>query len=173
MSGYQRNRGRRPRPGAQQNKAGRGWWLYLAIPAVIVVALAVVVPMLRPGGSSSPGLPEGVAFPSYVQAGPFDVKEAYAYAVEHPEVLQYMPCYCGCGQHSGHTGIHDCFVQQGHITGGPVVFDSHGANCQMCVDIARDAKRLVQQGKTLQEARQYVAAQYGGLGPATNTPPIP
>ncbi len=51
--------------------------------------------------------------------------------------------------------------------------DSHGANCQMCVDTALDAKRLVNQGKSVREARHYVAAQYGGLGPSTNTPLVP
>ena len=40
----------------------------------------------------------------------------------------------------------------------------------MCVDIARDAKSLVNQGKSLREVRSYVEAKYGKLGPPTDTP---
>lgn len=36
--------------------------------------------------------------------------EAYQFAVEHPEVLDYMPCYCGCYEEDGHTSNTDCFV---------------------------------------------------------------
>lgn len=39
------------------------------------------------------------------------VKEAYRFAVDHPEVLDYMPCYCGCDE-DGHTSNTDCFVDQ-------------------------------------------------------------
>ncbi|HCX52642.1 MAG TPA: hypothetical protein DG757_27280 [Bacillus sp. (in: Bacteria)] len=38
------------------------------------------------------------------------VLEAYQFAVEHPEVLDYMPCYCGCYEEDGHTSNTNCFV---------------------------------------------------------------
>ncbi|MBI4233919.1 MAG: hypothetical protein HY686_05700 [Chloroflexi bacterium] len=162
---------KRPRRGV--GTARRWPWLYVAIPAVAVVVLGVGVSVWRQGGSPSLGSPEGVAFPAYVRSAPLSVKEAYAYAMERPEILQYIPCFCGCGQHDGHTSIHDCFVRRGHLSGDPVAFDSHGANCDMCVEAALDTRRLIQQGKTLAEARRFVEARYGSLGPATNTPPVP
>ncbi|MBI4336296.1 MAG: hypothetical protein HY683_00505 [Chloroflexi bacterium] len=145
----------------------------MAIPAVLVVALGIGIPAALQGKSPPFQLPSSVFFPSYVLAASRDVQEAYAYAVEAPQVLRYIPCFCGCGQHSGHTAIHDCFVQQQHATGGPVAFDEHGVGCQMCVDIAREAKLRIQRGETLQQIRQYVVARYSQVGPSTNTPPIP
>lgn len=41
-----------------------------------------------------------------------DVMEAYQFAVDHPEVLNYMPCYCGCYEDDGHTSNTHCFVDQ-------------------------------------------------------------
>lgn len=38
------------------------------------------------------------------------VLEAYQFAVEHPEVLDYMPCYCGCYEEDGHINNTHCFV---------------------------------------------------------------
>lgn len=38
--------------------------------------------------------------------------EAYDFAVKHPEVLDYIPCYCGCHHDAGHESNTDCFVDQ-------------------------------------------------------------
>ncbi len=43
----------------------------------------------------------------------------------------------------------------------------------MCVDIAREAKKLVAQGKDLVEVRRVVEEKYGSRGPATDTPMPP
>ena len=44
-------------------------------------------------------------------AGPPDLmRQAYIFAARHPEILDYVPCYCGCGQTDGHVGNTDCFV---------------------------------------------------------------
>jgi Protein of unknown function with PCYCGC motif len=40
------------------------------------------------------------------------ILEAYQFAVEHPEVLNYMPCYCGCYEEDGHKSNTDCFVEK-------------------------------------------------------------
>lgn len=175
MSMDQRTRKGRRKAGRQQRRASLWgqWWLYAIVPALVIVVLGVGVSAIQRGGNSSPAAPQGIAFPAYVRQSPSDIKAAYAYAVEHPDMLQYIPCFCGCVQHAGHTSVHDCFVQKRHIQDGIVVFDDHGAGCQMCADIALDAKRLIAQGKSLQEARSYVEAKYSSIGPSTNTPPPP
>lgn len=53
-----------------------------------------------------------------------EVQEAYRYAVADPGVLQYMPCYCGCGS-QGHTSARDCFVDEVRADGS-VVLDRMG-----------------------------------------------
>ena len=39
------------------------------------------------------------------------VRAAYQFAAEHPEVLSYVPCFCGC-ERGGHRGNDDCFVKR-------------------------------------------------------------
>lgn len=53
------------------------------------------------------------------------VREAYRFAAEHPEVLSYVPCYCGC-EHAGHRGNEDCFVTARDNNGDVVEWEPHG-----------------------------------------------
>ena len=43
-------------------------------------------------------------------AGPADLmRQAYVFAARNPDVLDYVPCYCGCGQTDGTRGEHGLF----------------------------------------------------------------
>lgn len=53
-----------------------------------------------------------------------DVLGAYAFAVRHADLLQYIPCYCGCGR-VGHLSNVDCYVKNGQAKGAPR-WDLHG-----------------------------------------------
>ena len=120
----------------------------------------------NPGGTGGATY-QNVSLPAYVR-GPL-MTQAYEFAVNRPDVLDYVPCYCGCGKHSNHKSNKNCFVKPGQ-TNGKVVFDEHGANCDMCIDLAIDAKRLTAEGKSVKEVRQYVEGKYGGKGEPTDTP---
>lgn len=61
--------------------------------------------------------------PQFSQASP-EAQQAYRFAVAHPDVLQYIPCYCGCGS-VGHTSNKDCYLREVR-PGGVVVLDPHG-----------------------------------------------
>ena len=39
------------------------------------------------------------------------IQEAYRYAVANQDLLQWMPCFCGCGEW-GHTSNASCYVQK-------------------------------------------------------------
>ena len=54
------------------------------------------------------------------------VRAAYRFAAEHPEVLSYVPCYCGC-EHAGHRGSEDCFVTARDANGDVTDWEPHGA----------------------------------------------
>ncbi len=63
--------------------------------------------------------------------------KAYKYATEHPEVLEQIPCYCGCGEHGSkasegkpHKSVRDCFITDDGI------YDDHASFCDVCVGIA-------------------------------------
>jgi len=104
------------------------------------------------------------AMPAYVYLHP-DIEAAYTYAAsESGAALEWIPCYCGCGPHSGHTNNRDCFVRPGGAG-----FDEHGSQCAVCVDIALSVRDALAQGKTLAQARALVDARYAGY-PPTDTP---
>jgi|GEM_PF-2403231 len=54
------------------------------------------------------------------------IRSLYAYAANRPDVLSYIPCYCGCGKEAGHNSVHDCFVKRRDVAGGVVEWDSMG-----------------------------------------------
>src|SRR5262245_48300185 len=56
---------------------------------------------------------------------PAVVRAAYTFAAEHPEVLAYVPCYCGC-ERSGHRGNDDCFVSGRAANGDVTEWEPHG-----------------------------------------------
>ncbi|MGH7550768.1 MAG: PCYCGC motif-containing (lipo)protein [Gemmatimonadota bacterium] len=61
---------------------------------------------------------EGVQFPAAFAEVPDEIVEAYVFAARHPEVLSYMPCYCGCERETPpHASNYDCFVDAIDRTG--------------------------------------------------------
>ena len=54
---------------------------------------------------------EGLEFPAGMEEADPEILEAYVFAAKHPEVLRYMPCYCGCeNPRFAHQNNYDCFV---------------------------------------------------------------
>ena len=52
-----------------------------------------------------------------------EVRALYAFASRRSDVLQYIPCYCGCDR-DGHRSNVDCYVR-GRTTGGVPQWDAH------------------------------------------------
>lgn len=53
-----------------------------------------------------------------------DAAALYRFALERRDVLQYMPCMCGCGG-LGHTSNRSCYIKA--EAGDRVTFTSHAA----------------------------------------------
>ncbi len=73
--------------------------------------------------------------PDYVYTNAMTLK-AYKFATEHPEILEQMPCYCGCGEHGSeasegkpHRFLRDCFIND------KGTYDNHASFCDICVGI--------------------------------------
>jgi hypothetical protein len=108
------------------------------------------------------------ARPAYVDANGAATSEAYAYALTRPDLLQYMPCYCGCVA-MDHRNNTDCYLKP-RENGMPVVFDEHASYCGVCVDITLLSKTMIGEGKSLPEIRAFVDSQFGSIAPGTDTP---
>ena len=124
--------------------------LIIALVAVAIVGVFAYVRTAQPaqtdqGAQVAPAPPPVVDPPASAALGPhpqdnlpplpFDpapparpaevVRAAYKFAAEHPEVLSYVPCYCGC-ERSGHRGNEDCFVTARNAKGDVTEWEPHG-----------------------------------------------
>ena len=102
--------------------------------------------------------------PAEVQSAPVTVQAAYQFAVANPQVLQELPCYCGCGK-MGHTSNYSCYVEN-QDAAGQITFDNHALGCSICVDITTDAMRMLDQGKPIGEIRAAIDNTYSKYGPS-------
>lgn len=105
------------------------------------------------------------ARPDYTQVSQ-RTEEAYQYAMEHPLIVQWMPCYCGCGG-IGHGSNLDCYFEPS--AGGTIVFEEHASYCEICVDITLRTKQLANSGATLASIRTAIDAEFGNAGQGTDT----
>ncbi len=104
--------------------------------------------------------------PDFVSGADQQTQAAYAFAVARPDVVQWLPCYCGCGA-MGHLSNLDCFVKP--TEGAPVVFEEHGSYCGVCVETALMAQDMLAKGATLIQMRAAVDIEFGDLAPGTPT----
>lgn len=119
-----------PPPAPAGNSAPAGSATGAAAPSattnqVPAAAAAAPVPATRPSpaGAPLPPLPQT----AYGGVRPMNVLEdVHTFAAQHPEVLDYVPCFCGC-ENAGHRGNTDCFVQRRAPSGEILAWEPHGA----------------------------------------------
>ncbi|MED1438010.1 PCYCGC motif-containing (lipo)protein [Aeribacillus composti] len=108
--------------------------------------------------------------PTFLNEYSENIQFIYQAAGKSTELLQWIPCYCGCGDHAGHRSSLNCFVKQVNQNGS-VVWDDHGTRCNVCLEIAAVAIKMKQDGKTVKEIRQYIDEKYKeGYANPTDTP---
>ena len=133
-------------------------------------------PPVVPTRAASPAHPENVplpalpAIPHMVPRSPEVVTAAYEFAARNPDILEYIPCFCGCDS-AGHTGNADCFVQSRNEDGSVQSWEPHGMACLVCIDVARDAMQLNAAGGSVRDIRSAVDGKY--LPRATRQTPTP
>ena len=102
--------------------------------------------------------------PAEVLAAPAQVQQAYQFAAANPDVMQQVPCYCGCGD-IGHTSNYACYVG-GKNADNTLLFDTHALGCSICVDITLDTMRLLKEGKSIPVIKAYIDQTYAQYGPS-------
>ena len=93
-------------------------------------------------------------------------------AARHPEVLQYVPCYCGC-ERMGHNGNHECFVKSRKPNGTVTEWEPHGIGCAICLDVGRDAMTLFNSGTAVPQIRAGIERKYASHFPSSTPTPKP
>ena len=120
---------------------------------------------------STPPLPNV----GFAPVRPMDIVRAtYDFAAQHPEILGYVPCYCGCGS-QGHKANDSCFVARRDPKGNVLEWDTHGFGCTICVDVAREAMQLYSSGADVRSIRAAIERKWtpGNEAGKTPTPPPP
>jgi len=100
------------------------------------------------------------------------IQQVYEFSARHPEVLQFMPCYCGC-ERIGHRGNHDCFVKSRAANGTITQWDEHGIGCAICLGVGRDAMTLFNGGAKPAQIRAAIDKKYGAFYPSATPTPQP
>jgi hypothetical protein len=107
--------------------------------------------------------------PDHIRQAPVQVREAYQFAVANPDLVEAVPCYCGCAP-AGHDSNYDCYVAD-VTAGGEVIYDNHALGCSICVDITLDVMRLTVEGEPIEDIRTVIDRTYSQYGPS-NMPPV-
>ena len=74
--------------------------------------------------------------------------DAYDAARELPEVLDGLYCHCDCAERDGLRSLLECY------------YGTMPQSCRVCLNEARMARRLHDQGRTLDEIRRAVDDEY-------------
>jgi len=80
-------------------------------------------------------------------------RAAYQTAKDIPEVLEQLPCFCGCMKSFGHKNNMFCFK------------DQHGSGCEICQDIALDARKMHDAGMPIAQIQDNITAKYSKYQP--------
>ncbi len=97
------------------------------------------------------------------------VAEAYIFAIQNPDKVMYLACYCGCAgmQHSdkllSHKSLKDCYIKPDGS------YEPHASECKLCNDITLEARDMLMKGYSLKEVRKTIDDEYSGRGVGTNT----
>ncbi len=137
---------------------------------VSIVALLVLILLVSAGCNNDQSSKVDIKLaplsdmPNKVRQASSSVQKAYQFNIANPEIMQEIPCYCGCGA-VGHHSNFNCYAK--FNADGSMSFDSHALGCSICVDITLDTIRLIEQGKDIAEIQAYVDSQYSRYGPPT------
>lgn len=117
-------------------------------------------------------MPPLPVIPNMVPRPPQVIAEAYEFAGRNPDVLEFVPCFCGC-ETAGHRANAHCFVQSRNEDGSVAAWEPHGMGCAVCIDVARDSMQLRASGASVGDVRDAVESKYAARFPRMTPTPSP
>jgi hypothetical protein len=97
--------------------------------------------------------------PNFMDGKPEAMRVVYEAAAKSADLLEWIPCYCGCGESAGHLNSLNCFVNKINEDGS-VVWDDHGTRCDTCLEIAATSINMKTAGESNLEIRQFIDENY-------------
>ena len=180
------------------SQPGRSSTPLLAIGIVVVLAIVGLFaytrsgPAVQPEQTAQAATPAVVDPPVYAKLGPHPqatlpplpfqayppprpmetVRAVYQFAAEHPEVLGYVPCFCGC-ERGGHRGNDDCFVKSRNAQGDVTEWEPHGLDCAVCIDVANEAMQMTRSGASVRDIRAAIEKKWASPSAGHTPTPMP
>lgn len=96
--------------------------------------------------------------PSFLDDKADMMRNVYQVAAQNEELLQYIPCYCGCAESANHESNLHCFISESSKKA--VVWDDHSTRCGLCLETAAESILMKREGKTVEEIRNYIDEKY-------------
>lgn len=142
---------------------------------VLILSVGLFMRVRRPGARSSEPGPATVALPQIADvrwderwprlvvtglpARPLDeIRAAYAFAARRPDVLEALPCSCGC-KRQGHAGNEACYIK-GRSSWGVPRWTDHAITCGICLDITHDAIVMTADHQPIEAIRHAIKTKY-------------
>jgi hypothetical protein len=111
--------------------------------------------------------------PGFSPSRPLDqVRALYQFAAQNPEVLGYVPCYCGC-ESQGHTNNDTCFVKRRDAKGNVAEWEPHGFGCAVCIDVGLEAMRMHRSGADVASIRAAIERKWTPTSQNKTPTPMP
>ena len=122
-----KNKSKKPAPKSSGFSLRSPFVIVLIIVVLLAAAGGITAGVVMRSGSSGGSGSDDIKLPSYATSAtaPKGAATAYKFALDHPEFLASVPCYCGCGVEANHRSNLDCFIKSRN--GNDVSFDDHAA----------------------------------------------
>jgi hypothetical protein len=115
-------------------------------------------------------LPAGIEQPVWMLNATQSLKDSYAWAAQHQDVLQYIPCWCGCNMQ--HKNNFECYWQ--HDEKGTITaYEEHAYGCTVCQDITNVVRKEWEKGTPLMKIREKVDDMYKNQNLTPTDTPMP
>ena len=137
--------------------------LIIAAAAIILIGIFWIGPNLINNGEDTENY-DDLNLPSYAYTNAPTLK-AYGYAIENPEVIEKIPCYCGC-EEIGHTSLLSCYISDDGV------YSSHASNCDICVGEVIRIKELYESGMYISDIKEIIDKEYSQYGEGNGGVPI-
>ena len=149
-----------------------------ATPARLASATTPAEPEPQAAVASSPRpapdapMPPLPLIPSGMPRPPEVISEAFRFAARNPDILEFVPCFCGC-ETAGHRSNAHCFVRSRNPDGSVKEWETHGMGCAICLDVARDSMQLRASGASVRDVRSAIETKYASRFPRMTPTPEP
>ncbi|MCI3923827.1 PCYCGC domain-containing protein [Paenibacillus sp. TRM 82003] len=166
-----------------RNRLRRSGWRALALASIALMLLLVLsgCASTQEGHDTHAGHAGGAhtdniettsgpeVLPSFLDDYTDTTRDFYLSVPLHADLLKELNCYCGCMEYNDpHDSLYRCFIVG--IDDEGVHWTDHGSSCGICLMEVRDAVKMAEEGKSIEEIKAYIDKTYGGSESTAPTP---